>query len=252
MCARAAVLIAAGMDYAVPELPGVAERWGDAVFHCPFCHGWEVRDGRLALLADGDHAVIAGLLLRGWSDDVTLLGRVDDAGRAKLEAAGVHIDERPVAAVTGDRATVVFEDGGELELDGLMVHAPLRQRSTLAAGLGLELDGAGAITVDRFFRTSLPGVFAAGDVAGTVAQVSAAIGAGATAAGAHPPGSAGGGARPGPAGQTGFRGARGSRTLNTVSPGRELSRRSPAWRSRTIRIVVSRPRPVPEPTGLVV
>jgi thioredoxin reductase len=177
------VLLAMGMEYAVPDLPGVAERWGDRVFHCPFCHGWEARDGRLALLADGEGAMIRALLLRGWSDDVVLLGTVDDAARAKLDAAGVPVDDRPVAAITGDGATVVFADGSELERDAVMAEAPLRQRSTLAADLGLELTPAGAIKVDTFARTSLRGVFAAGDVAGTHAQVSTAIGAGAAAGG---------------------------------------------------------------------
>jgi thioredoxin reductase len=169
------------MDYVPPDLPGVAERWGGTVFHCPFCHGWEVRDGALAVLGDGDKAVITTLLLRGWSDDVVLLGRVDVDGRAKLDAAGVPIDERPVAAVTGPGATVVFADGDELPRDGLLVGAPLRQRSTLAEDLGLELNDAGAVVVDAFARTSVPGVFAAGDVAATMPQVSAAIGDGAKA-----------------------------------------------------------------------
>ncbi len=175
------VLLATGMEYAVPDLPGVAERWGNSVFHCPFCHGWEVRDGALALLGDGEKAVFMALLLRGWSDDVVLLGRVDDDGRAKLEAAGIRVDERPVRAVTGAGATIVFEDGTELPRDGLLVGAPLRQRSTLAADLGLELDDAGAVVVDKLARTSVPGVFAAGDVAATMAQVAAAMGAGGSA-----------------------------------------------------------------------
>jgi thioredoxin reductase len=175
------VLLATGMEYAVPDIPGVAERWGDRVFHCPFCHGWEVRDGALAVLGDGEKAVVVTLLLHGWSDDVVLLGRVDEAGRATLEAAGIRVDERPVRAVTGARATVVFEDGSELPRDGLLVGAPLRQRSTLAEDLGLELDDAGTVVVDKLARTSVPGVFAAGDVAGTLAQVAAAMGAGASA-----------------------------------------------------------------------
>jgi len=107
-----------------------------------------------------------------------LLGRVDADGRAKLEAAGVRIDERPVAAITGAGATIVFADGDELPRDGLLVGAPLRQRSSLAEDLGLELNEAGAVVVDAFGRTSVPGVFAAGDVAGTLAQVSAALGDG--------------------------------------------------------------------------
>ena len=179
------LLLATGMDYVAPELPGIAERWGGAVFHCPFCHGWEVRDGRLAVLGDGDTGVLKALLLRGWSDDVVLLGSgFDDAGRSKLAAAGVTVDERPVVAVRGAGATVVFPGGEELARDGLLVTAPLRQRSALIADLGVELESSGAVAVDEYARTSLDGVFAAGDVAGTMAMVAAALGAGG-AAGAY-------------------------------------------------------------------
>jgi len=175
------VLLAMGMEYLPPDLPGVAERWGNAVFHCPFCHGWEVRDGALAVLEDGDMGVFRALLLRGWSDDVVLVGRdVDSSGRAKLDAAGVPVDERPVVAVR-DKATVVFADGSELPRDGLLVPAPMRQRSGLAEALDLELAPAGTIVVDELGRTSIAGVFAAGDVAGTVQMVPAAMGDGARA-----------------------------------------------------------------------
>jgi thioredoxin reductase len=176
------VLLATGMRYVPPQLPGVAERWGNAVFHCPFCHGWEVRNGALAVLGDGDAAVFRALLLRGWSDDVVLLsGEVDDGARAKLEAAGVPVDDRQVVAVR-DKATVVFADGSELPRDGLLVPAPMRQRSSLAEVLGLELAPAGTIVVDELGRTSVSGVFAAGDVAGTVQMVPAAMGDGARVA----------------------------------------------------------------------
>ena len=96
----------------------------------------------------------------------------------------MRIDERPVVAVRGAGATVVFDEGDELPRDGLLVAAPLTQRSSLAADLGLELEPAGTVAVDAHARTSVPGVFAAGDVAGTIPMVAAALGAGA-AAGAH-------------------------------------------------------------------
>ena len=173
------VLLATGMDYAAPDLPGVAERWGGAVFHCPFCHGWEVRDGALAVLGDGETGIFKALLLSGWSDDVVLVGRGFEAtDRAKLEAARLPIDEREVVAVRGERATLVFADGSELPRDAVLVAAPLRQRSSLASALGVELEPAGTIAVDEFGRTSVAGVFAAGDVAGMIQMVAAALGAG--------------------------------------------------------------------------
>jgi thioredoxin reductase len=174
------VLLTTGMEYAVPELPGIAERWGDTVFHCPFCHGWEVRDRALAVLGDGEPVVHAALLLRGWSDDVVLAGSgFDAADRARFDAAGIALEERPVVAVRDPGATLVLADGSELVRDAVLVRAPLRQRSPLAADLGVELSPSGTIVVDRFGRTSVPGVFAAGDVAGTPQMVAAALGAGA-------------------------------------------------------------------------
>src|ERR1700758_4960647 len=170
------VLLATGMEYRPPALPGLAELWGRSAFHCPFCHGWEVRDQPLAVLANGERAVHASLLLRGWSDDVVLLtggpAELDDDDRSRLAAAGVGIEERPVAeivSVNGELAAITFVDGDRLERRGLMVATTLHQRSSLAEQLGVELAEptpltAEPIRVDALCRTSVPGVFAAGDL----------------------------------------------------------------------------------------
>ncbi|WP_193047301.1 NAD(P)/FAD-dependent oxidoreductase [Mycolicibacterium baixiangningiae] len=186
------IVLATGMQYRLPELPGVAELWGASVFHCPFCHGWEVRDAPVALMATGARAVHAALLLRGWSDDIVLL--TEDLGgddRALIEAAGVRIEERPVAEVRGasDGLDVVFSDGAVLARRGLMVTPSVGQRSALAEQLGVRFGEANpmsseAVWVDEFARTSVPGVFAAGDVTVQMPQVAAAIAAGAKAAAA--------------------------------------------------------------------
>lgn len=94
----------------------------------------------------------------------------------------MSVDERPVAAITGERATVLFADGEELPRDGVLVTAPPHQRSNLVLELGVELTEAGTVAVDKFGQTSVSGVFAAGDVAGTPAMVASAIGAGASTA----------------------------------------------------------------------
>ncbi len=108
------------MDYRRPVLPGIEERWGGSVFHCPFCHGWEVRERPLGVLDRGDCGVQRALLLRTWSDDVTLFGDgpagLDPDDAERLDAAGVDVDERPVAGLRGPGDTlsgVVFADGGE-------------------------------------------------------------------------------------------------------------------------------------------
>jgi thioredoxin reductase len=186
----ARVLLATGMDYGVAELSGVAELWGDTVFHCPYCHGWEVRDRRLAVLGSvaGMHRA---LLLRQWSRDVVLVtdgpAELEADERARLERAGVAIDERPVAGVRardGVLEAVLFADGGELARDGLLVPPVMQQRSVLAEQLGADLNERGAVDADAFGRTSVPGLYAAGDIASRMPQVAGAIADGSRAAAA--------------------------------------------------------------------
>ncbi|HEV2814781.1 MAG TPA: NAD(P)/FAD-dependent oxidoreductase [Solirubrobacteraceae bacterium] len=188
------VLLATGMEYRFPELPGIAERWGGSVFHCPFCHGWEVRDRALGVLDSGASGAHRALLLRSWSDDVALLADgpagLEPDEEERLRAAGVAIDERPVAGLHGadgalDR--VAFADGSERPLQGLLVPVTLHQRSALAGQLGAAVSEPGpvvadAVAVDAKSATTVPGVFAAGDLTSTMPSVANAVATGHTAA----------------------------------------------------------------------
>jgi thioredoxin reductase len=187
------VLLATGMDYRTPPLDGVAERWGRSVFHCPFCHGWEVRDRALAVLDRGETGVSRALLLRMWSDDVTLLsdgpGAVEPADADRLRQAAVALDERAVAGLRGPGAeleAVVFADGSERPCGGLLLPVTLHQRSDLAAQLGATSVARGvsadAIEIDGQQRTTADGVLAAGDVSVLMPSVANAVTAGAMAA----------------------------------------------------------------------
>ena len=188
------VLLATGMDYRFPALPGIAERFGRSVFHCPFCHGWEVRERRLGVLDRGATGMQRALLLRFWSDDVTLLtdgpAELVAEDRDRLAAAGVQIDERHVAGVDGPVETltaIAFTDGGTRACGGLLVPVTLHQRSTLAGRLGAVASAAGhvaadALEVDPMLRTTASGLFAAGDVSAKMPSVANAIAAGSTAA----------------------------------------------------------------------
>jgi len=175
------VVLATGMRYRRPHLPGLEELWGTAVFHCPYCHGWEARDGRLAVLG-AEAAVHRALLLRGWSADVVLLtdGPADltPDDRETLERAGIPVDERPVAGLRGEDGelrAVRFADGSELPRDGVLAAAPLEQRDGLAAELGAATTDRGNVDVDAFGQTTVPGLFAAGDLGSPMPQVAAAI-----------------------------------------------------------------------------
>jgi thioredoxin reductase len=188
------VLLATGMDYRRPELAGIEERWGGSVFHCPFCHGWEVRERALGVLDRGETGVQRALLLRAWSDDVTLYSdgpaELDTDEAELLRGAGVDVDERPVAGLRGpgeELSAIVFADGSERDCGGLLVPVTLHQRTKLAEQLGATLVSksplvADAVEVDEGFHSSVAGLFAAGDASGQMQSVANAIAAGSRAA----------------------------------------------------------------------
>jgi thioredoxin reductase len=188
------VLLATGMDYSYPPLAGAEERWGRSVFHCPFCHGWEVRGQRLGVLDRGADGARRARLLSAWSDDVTLFadgaGELEPQDAERLRAAGVTVDERPVAGLRGPDSTlesVVFADGSERRCGALLVPVTLHQRSGLAAQLGAATAAPGPVVadaaqVDAKFATTVPGLFAAGDVSAVMPSVPNAVASGHTAA----------------------------------------------------------------------
>jgi thioredoxin reductase len=162
------LLLATGMRYELPPIEGVAELWGRGAYHCPYCHGWEVRDRPLA--AYGSGAVGLALLLSSLSDDVVLFtgGRSElEPGEAELlGSAGVVVRDDPVArleAEGGKLARIVFADASTDERAGFFL-VPSLVPSPLVRELGCEVDESGAIITDEDGRTSVPGVFAAGDV----------------------------------------------------------------------------------------
>lgn len=186
------VLLATGMRYCPPEIPGLDKLWGKSVFQCPFCHGWELRDKRLAALAAGDEPVHSALMLRGWSDDVILLTDgtpgLDLDERRRLEAAEVLVDQRRIVELIGHYGqliAVAFADGSRPERYGLLVEAPLRQRSPLAEQLGAPCTqgplAPDSVGVDSLHRTAVSAVFAAGDICTEQPHVAGAIAAGSQA-----------------------------------------------------------------------
>jgi thioredoxin reductase len=158
-----ALVLATGMAYEVPHVPGFAELWGGAVFHCPFCHGWDVRDRPLVVYGAGEVADRQATLLAAWTDDVTVV----DPG----DVAGLRVEDGALQAV-------VCRNGSEVRCDAVLVHATLRRRDALPERLGLALTDTGLVAVDAEARTSVPGVYAAGDLAVAPQQVAIALGSG--------------------------------------------------------------------------
>jgi thioredoxin reductase/trans-aconitate methyltransferase len=190
------VLMATGARDELPDVPGLAEQWGRGVIHCPYCHGWEVRDRRIGVLSTGPSAVHQALLFRQLSADVTLLLHAGEApsGEAadQLAALGIPVVTGPVDAIEsagGLLTGVRLADGEVLALDALVVASFVRARAELLAPLGVDTAeirvGEHAVATHvpslPMGATSVPGLYVAGNVAEPMAQVIMAAAAGLTA-----------------------------------------------------------------------
>ncbi|MEY7971718.1 NAD(P)/FAD-dependent oxidoreductase [Saccharomonospora xinjiangensis] len=189
-----AVLVATGLTDELPEIEGVRERWGSEVRHCPHCHGHEVR-GRELVVIGGE--VLAGTLhqtalLRRFSNRVTLCPHrtdVSEDGRARLRAFGVRIVDGIVTRLVGDDSGggrligVELSDGSVRECDAVFVAPRPRPNDAVLRALGCASDDVtGWVAADATGATSVPGVWAAGNVINPRAQVITAAGQGSATA----------------------------------------------------------------------
>jgi thioredoxin reductase len=182
------LLVTTGLHDEIPDIPGVHERWGRDLLHCPYCHGYEVRDQPLGVLGGTPEAVTHALLVRQWSDDVVYFAngtRPSDAQRAQLMARGIGIVDEPLAelVVVADRLTGVRLASGEIVARAAVFVRPrFVPNDGLLNELGCAADENGWVAADGLGRTSVPGVWAAGNAVNPRAQVITAAGEGSTAA----------------------------------------------------------------------
>jgi thioredoxin reductase len=185
----ALVLGRARRRIAVIDAGAPRKQWGRDLLHCPYCHGWEVRDQPLGVLGTQPGSLQHALLVRQWSDDVVFFVHTYDltsTERHQLRARGVRVVDGEVVrlVVEDDRLRgVELADGQVIERTAVFIRpGNTPYDDGLLAGLGCELDGAGFPVVDAAGQTSVPGVWAAGNVADPRAQVVTAAGAGSAAA----------------------------------------------------------------------
>jgi thioredoxin reductase len=190
------LLVTTGLVDELPDVPGLAERWGRDVLHCPYCHGWEVRDQAIGILATGPTAMHQALLFRQLSDDVTILLHTAPAPASdeaeQLAALGIACVEGEVAGVevSEDRLTGVrLACGAVVPLQALVVAPRFTARAEVLTSLGLEtvdLQMGGHVIgsyvpADAMGATAVPGVWVAGNVTDLKAQVISSAAAGLTA-----------------------------------------------------------------------
>ena len=184
------LILATGVVDELPEIPGLSERWGQRVFHCPYCHGYELDGGQVGVLAASPMAIHQALMLPDWGPTTLFLNEVfePDAGQlAMLARRGVVVEPEPVLSVGGEQADVTLASGRVIKLAGLFTQPRTRMGSPLAAQLGCEFEAGPTgdfIKVDAMRETNVPGVFACGDAAIAAGNVAIAVGDGARTGGA--------------------------------------------------------------------
>ncbi|MCI2956644.1 NAD(P)/FAD-dependent oxidoreductase [Agromyces atrinae] len=185
------LIVTTGLRDELPAIPGLREQWGRGVVTCPYCDGYEVRGRRIGVLATSAGGVHQAQLLRQWSPQVTYFengtGMPEADVAAGFAARGVIVEPGPVAEVIstdGVLTAVVLADGRSIAIDSIFTAPTLVPNGTLLADLGAELTESPigtVVAVDAFGATSVPGVWAAGNVVNPMANVPVSMGAGSMA-----------------------------------------------------------------------
>ena len=183
------VILATGVTDLLPPLPGFAECWGISVLHCPYCHGYEVADQRIGVFGNGDGGFEFTRLIRQWSRQLTLFtngpATLTDAQQQALARHHIAVVETPITGLLhaqGYLSAVQLAAGPAHPLDAVFTRVPFRLPGTLTQQLGCALTEMGHVQVDDSQRTSVPGVYAAGDITTPMRALSTAVAAGSKAA----------------------------------------------------------------------
>jgi thioredoxin reductase len=184
------LILAAGIEDQMPDIPGFTDCWGISVIHCPYCHGYEYRNQPTGIFANGEHAFHLAGLVNNLSPELTIFsnGPADFSAeqRHTLQGRNIRIVETTLSALEhqdGHLQQLKLHDGQVVELKALYAAIPFKQHSTIGETLGCALTELGLISVDAFQKTTVPGVFACGDNSSPMRAVANAVATG-TLAGA--------------------------------------------------------------------
>lgn len=181
-----ALLIATGLTDELPRIPGVRDHWGTLVHHCPYCHGFEVLSKEIVVIGGPvrEMSIKQAGLLRRFSNRVSFATNgieLTDTERHRLEAFGITVVEGAVSHVVGEtesHVAVAMAEGTTIECEAAFIAPRQRPNDELLRRLGCEIDlDSGLVKANEFGQTSVPGVWAAGNVVTPTAQVITAAGA---------------------------------------------------------------------------
>lgn len=164
------VLFTTGLKDIMPAIPGFAECWGTSIIHCPYCHGYEVCQEKLAVFGNGDEGFEFAKLINNWSKHVTLFtngtSTLNPGQEQKLTEHGINIIQTEITAITcanNQVQAIKLKDGTEHVIQAIFARVPFEQHTIIPQQLGCALTEQGHIQIDNFCATTIPGVYAAGD-----------------------------------------------------------------------------------------
>jgi thioredoxin reductase len=164
------ILLATGLKDEMPAIEGFADCWGITILHCPYCHGYEVKKEPTGIIANGDFGFDFIKVVSNWTDQLTVFtngpSQFSGEQRSRIVSNGVPIVESEIISVrhrAGFIKNIICKNGSSYEMKALYAKPAFRQQTDLASKLGCELTEQGLIRTDQFQKTSVPGVFAAGD-----------------------------------------------------------------------------------------
>lgn len=179
------LLFATGLKDTLPDIKGLAECWGITALHCPYCHGYEVKQSKIGIFGNGDLGFDLSKLISNWTKDLTLFtngsSTVSEEQTNKLHRHNIRIIEKPIAELdhrSGHLRGVLFTDGTTEELSAIFLRSVLTQKCEIPVQLGCEMNEHGFLIVDGFQQTNIRGIFAAGDNTTMMRAVANAVASG--------------------------------------------------------------------------
>ncbi|GAB0156010.1 NAD(P)/FAD-dependent oxidoreductase [Chryseobacterium sp. Alg-005] len=176
------LIIAAGVKDIRPDIPGFDKCWGISVIHCPYCHGYEVKNETTGILANGEIAFEFSKMILNWTKDLTLFtngkSSLTNKQTEKLRRHQVNINEDEVAEIQHEKGQIqqiIFKNGAIIPLKALYAKIPVEQNLNVSEDLDCELTEHGLIKINEHQKTTVPGVFACGDSTTMMRSVANAV-----------------------------------------------------------------------------
>lgn len=176
------LIFATGIKDLMPDIKRFSECWGISVIHCPYCHGYEFRNQKTGIMANGERAFHLASLVNNLTDNITILtsGKADfdEVERGKLNKHNINIEEEEITEVEHENGYikyVIFKDGRKMHFDAVYAAIPFKQHSDIPTDLGCELSEQGYIKLDMFQKTTVEGIFACGDNSAMMRSIANAV-----------------------------------------------------------------------------